>query len=455
MTLQNFEKHQPDHELKKGHDYFRTGHVNRLKETAPGEWEARVRGRETYEVTVILEGDHIDEVDCDCLHDIAYCKHVIAVLYALKERLGLPAAPPAAKDNTATTTISIKHLPEELLRGFLANYSEIDKGFGKMIEAYVMAEEGEREKVLYEMRIRHAATAVAEKTGGIGEQSLPQFIRPVDALLKMAEQAIQEKNYNRVTDLLLAVIETVPELIPSMEQSNRYRPEYCVQKGFALLEKMYAAGIPAALKERLSIKAHQEYIKAKYKKIYLQDSWLFLMKGPVADTVAIRAGQAGKTVAGMEKAAAGTAKAVAGTAKIVNMGSVARQSGNGGTIPTGNGRVMPTGNGETRQEIPKDKETARELMDEAYEELEIGRPGNDYSSLAAFFPQELLDLYADKLSAYADNNIGNESYAVIIRTLKKMQGWSGGAAFVKELAGELIRANRRRPPLVDALKKLL
>src|SRR5882757_9950779 len=157
MTLQNFEKHQPDHELKKGHDYFRTGHVNRLKETAPGEWEARVRGRETYEVAVVLEGTVIADVDCDCILEIPYCKHVIAVLYALQERLGLPVARPAAKENTVAATISIKHLPEEHLRGFLLNYSEIEEGFGKIIEAYVMAEEGQRQKVLYEMRIRHAA----------------------------------------------------------------------------------------------------------------------------------------------------------------------------------------------------------------------------------------------------------------------------------------------------------
>lgn len=413
MTLQNFEKHQPDNELKKGHDYFRTGHVNRLKEAAPGEWEARVRGRETYEVSVVLKGTVIADVDCDCILDIPYCKHVIAVLYALQERLlGIPATPPAAKDNTVTTTISIRHLPEEHLRGFLSSYSDIEEGFGKMIEAYVMAEEGEREKVLYEMRIRHAARMAAEKSGGIEQQNLPQVIKPVDALLKKAEQAMKEKNYNRATDIILAVIETVTELIPSMEQSNRHRPEYCVQKGFALLEKMYADGISVELKKRLFIKSSQEFTKLKYKKIYLQDSWLFLMNEPPADT---------------------------GTARVVNM--------NPGT--------RPTSNGETARKIPRDKDEAKEFMEEAYEELEIGRPGNDYASLAAFFPQELLDLYADKLSAYTEKNIGGESYAIIIRTLKKMQSWPEGAAFVKELAGELIRANRKRPPLVDALKKFL
>jgi len=240
MTLQNFEKHQPDHELKKGHDYFRTGHVNRLKETAPGEWEARVRGRETYEVAIVLEGNEIADVDCDCILETPYCKHVLAVLYALQERLGLPAP---------------------------------------------------------------------------------------------------------------------------------------------------------------------------------------------------RAGQSG-----MEKT-------VTGTARIVKMDPAKT-----GARPTNTGAPPTPGTG---QSIPQNKEEARDLLDEAYDELEIGQPGNDYASLADYFPQELLDLYADKLSDYAEDNIGNESYAVIIRTLKKMQGWSGGAAFVKDLAGELIKANRRRPPLVDALKKFL
>jgi len=162
MTLQNFEQRQPDHELKKGMAYFKAKHVIQLKETAPGQWKATVRGSKNYTVEISLEGAELLEVGCDCPVGSPYCKHVIAVLYALRKKTGKGTKPGSAKKITK----ALNDIPDKDLRALLLKYSDEEEGFRKMAEAYVLAKEEEREKAFSEMLIRKAAQAVTESYGG-------------------------------------------------------------------------------------------------------------------------------------------------------------------------------------------------------------------------------------------------------------------------------------------------
>lgn len=107
MTIRNFEQHLPPHEVTKGKDYFKRKRVSRLTETS-GRWTADVRGRDSneYEVEVDTSDHSIDKVYCGCpiQEEKIYCKHVIAVLHAIREKLGFAVTekeekPAAAKQD--------------------------------------------------------------------------------------------------------------------------------------------------------------------------------------------------------------------------------------------------------------------------------------------------------------------------------------------------------------------
>ena len=74
--------------LQRGREYFHSGAVQELMATPEG-WTAVVAGGESYHV-VITGVDMPEEWYCNCPHDQGpVCKHVAAVLYAIREIKGL------------------------------------------------------------------------------------------------------------------------------------------------------------------------------------------------------------------------------------------------------------------------------------------------------------------------------------------------------------------------------
>lgn len=87
MTLENFESYVPYKILQRGMEYFEEGRVYGQEETDDGEWHAEVEGTETYEVEVLLCDNDVVSTYCDCPFDGDICKHVVAVLLAIREEL--------------------------------------------------------------------------------------------------------------------------------------------------------------------------------------------------------------------------------------------------------------------------------------------------------------------------------------------------------------------------------
>ncbi|MES1224687.1 MAG: hypothetical protein ABUT20_54850, partial [Bacteroidota bacterium] len=74
--------------------------------------------------------------------------------------------------------------------------------------------------------------------------------------------------------------------------------------------------------------------------------------------------------------------------------------------------------------------------------------------LADKFPEELLDVYKEALVSYAEQNTGRSYYITIRKVLKKMQGWKGGKAIVKELIDDFILRYKARKAMLEELGKL-
>lgn len=85
ITIQNFESFIDDIILMRGLDYYENGYVIGL-DVFGNEVSALVSGSYDYEVKIIFdEKGHITYHYCHCPYDGIYCKHEVAVLYALRE----------------------------------------------------------------------------------------------------------------------------------------------------------------------------------------------------------------------------------------------------------------------------------------------------------------------------------------------------------------------------------
>ena len=88
MNIQNFEPHINSKILARGKNYYNSGEVKSLSHD--GEcWTADVTGSDIYFVSVeVSVGGKILDTDCDCPYDRGdYCKHLVAVFFAIREEL--------------------------------------------------------------------------------------------------------------------------------------------------------------------------------------------------------------------------------------------------------------------------------------------------------------------------------------------------------------------------------
>ena len=88
LTLDNFETQLPDVIVQRGMDYYEGGNVVDLEETGDHTWTATVEGTDTYSVEITMgKGNTITDYFCDCPYDGATCKHVVAVLFTLRDEI--------------------------------------------------------------------------------------------------------------------------------------------------------------------------------------------------------------------------------------------------------------------------------------------------------------------------------------------------------------------------------
>ena len=286
MTLQTFEQHLSDGQLGKGLIYFENGCISELEEWETGKWNAIVSGSEDYHVKIKLKKDVIAECSCDCPHDVDYCKHIIAVLYAIKEEqdsppvetsIKRPIAGVIKKPKTKETIAGIVNkASEKELRRFIIEYAETDREFRNMLQAHFADKAGEDGKRIYAEMIKNAARTVADRHGFIDYYNANKAIQPVYVLLQKADAAFVKKQYAVTADIAFAVIENVHDMIIDMDDSGGGAGD-CIKEGFELLIKLCEADIPFDLKERIFTDAAREAKNDKYDHVGFDEYWLDIM----------------------------------------------------------------------------------------------------------------------------------------------------------------------------------
>ena len=89
LSLQNFEKLIDPTILQRGKSYFNDGSIIYIEEIADRLWDAEVEGSEDYTVKIELKAkEQVDSFSCSCPYDGDVCKHIVAVLYAIREEIG-------------------------------------------------------------------------------------------------------------------------------------------------------------------------------------------------------------------------------------------------------------------------------------------------------------------------------------------------------------------------------
>lgn len=91
LTLRNFERHVSNTILQRGFDYYDEGAIVDIRENK-GHWTAEVEGSDRYDVSLTIKNkDEIVDYFCDCPYDGEICKHLVAVFFEVRARMGQSA----------------------------------------------------------------------------------------------------------------------------------------------------------------------------------------------------------------------------------------------------------------------------------------------------------------------------------------------------------------------------
>ena len=126
MQIESWKNWFQPHILERGRAYFEEDRVSDLERTEDG-CTATVEGTEEYEVEILLDGDSIEDMLCDCPYagDGNACKHMAAVLFAMAAEPSEKRAP--AKEERLTPTGLVEKIPDSQLRPLLTELVSADE----------------------------------------------------------------------------------------------------------------------------------------------------------------------------------------------------------------------------------------------------------------------------------------------------------------------------------------
>jgi len=139
-----------EHILDRGAEYHQGGYVSKFDITDK-EIDAEVKGSETYHVNIILDGEDVVYMTCDCPHAESgnNCKHMAAVLFQFEEHLykeDCAKEEIVEKANKKTTLEErnnakeekaielVNKIPEDKVREMLVNYVLSDNSLRNRLE---------------------------------------------------------------------------------------------------------------------------------------------------------------------------------------------------------------------------------------------------------------------------------------------------------------------------------
>jgi hypothetical protein len=218
LTLNNFEKNIQAVILQRGRQYFEDDTVQDLEEEKQGIWTASVSGSADYAVGVVLSGQNIESFACDCPYDGGpVCKHVVAVLYALKGTK--PPKKKAAKTKQMGFEDLLLKIDLEELRDFVRDYKKESRDFGDKFMLFFADKDPQMDiAAKYEGLVRQIVRRHSSR-GFMDYRQTFAFSSEIRLVLNAADKAINQNNYLAAFSIAQVLCQEIMKLLESSDDS--------------------------------------------------------------------------------------------------------------------------------------------------------------------------------------------------------------------------------------------
>lgn len=221
FSLKNFETETGADILKRGQQYYNQGAVMNLEQTDSHTWEADVKGSEVYSVEIKLKNNNsISAYKCDCPYDGDLCKHVVAVLFALRDEIsqtGTNKKPASAK---ASFESLLQKITLQELQEFIRKYAPGDKGFKTEFELYFSDKD---DTIDIEKKYAGLINKTINKHsdhGYVDYYAASRLAKDLDSFYAKANEFIKQNDFNNALALGKPLLKASMEAITTSDDSN-------------------------------------------------------------------------------------------------------------------------------------------------------------------------------------------------------------------------------------------
>ncbi|MBK8194068.1 MAG: SWIM zinc finger family protein [Lewinellaceae bacterium] len=205
----------------------------------PGVWSATVEGGASYSVDIRLAGRDVTATTCNCPYDGAVCKHIVAVLYALREetpkrRGGRRKAPKLHFEDM------LQKVNLEELRDFVRHQHETNRDFGDVFKMYFADKDSainvtDQYRTIIRKIIRnHSNRGFMDYRQSFG------FSKEIQPIMQTAYAAVSRKNYRDAAIVGRALLIEVMPIIEACDDSAGNIGDIIAQ-GIQLLQEVAEA----------------------------------------------------------------------------------------------------------------------------------------------------------------------------------------------------------------------
>ena len=190
--------------VSRGEEYFDDEAVRELKQLKDGEWIASVEGTEVYKVRISFKGKNVHDYSCSCPYDMGpVCKHVVAVLFAVREGEGddlkiqkkqMSNSKKSTKSTGETFEQMVSRIPREDLNAIIIDYAGRESGIVDYISARRTIKASSSDKEEYRQIIQDAVDAVRGRHGFIGYWQASRAVTGAEMVLDKAQEFLERRN---------------------------------------------------------------------------------------------------------------------------------------------------------------------------------------------------------------------------------------------------------------------
>ncbi len=216
MNLEDFEDYIDGKILKRGKKYFESGNILSCK-NIDNTWNAKISGTETYNVTIKFKNDIIQDAFCNCPYsDYDLCKHIVAVLYFIRNSKNLPSKTSSPDENDLSKLL--ENADKRELINILSDYAQNDDEIEKDIK-FCLSKNQDAIAYAKEL-IQNSIRQAKDRHGFIDYNKMQLTVSGFYKAFKIAEQEIQKGNLSQAADICLIIIDKASKLIYSCDDSN-------------------------------------------------------------------------------------------------------------------------------------------------------------------------------------------------------------------------------------------